>query len=92
MSVPLILLLGFEIRITQSYLYCRKLIISSTANGQLLFTHAWDQLVLNHTNSKNIVFQRVCRFFDTPCITDLFNNLEVFLRESLDKTMIIDIL
>jgi hypothetical protein len=28
----------------------------------IVFTHAWDQLVLNHANSKNIVFQRVA-----PC-------------------------
>jgi hypothetical protein len=33
----------------------------------IMFTHAWDQVVLNHANSENIVFQRVFRFFDTPC-------------------------
>jgi hypothetical protein len=37
--------------------------------GQLLCLRtAWDQLVLNHANSKNIVFQRFAGFFDTPCI------------------------
>jgi hypothetical protein len=35
--------------------------------GQLLCLRTL-QLVLNHENSKNIVFQRVRRFFGTPCM------------------------
>jgi hypothetical protein len=42
----------------------RKLIIVSTAST-IVFTHAWDQLVLNHANSKNIVFQGLHVFLYT---------------------------
>ena len=49
------------------------------AASTIVFTHDWDQLVLNHANSKNIVFQRLYRFFDTPCIIRKTCFMEIIL-------------
>jgi hypothetical protein len=58
-----------EIRLT-----CTKLFVMQKTNYQFdcewvnhcVYTHAWDQLVLNHANSKNIVFQRFAGFLIHP--------------------------